>query len=110
LEDKHEHTNWIVKHGLRSLVKAGDVRVFPLLGYAAAPDLVASDIKLNKQRIAVGDALTFSYALTANQTQNVVVDYVIYFMKANGKLAPKVFKLKNMILVANNCHHKKLFI
>jgi len=30
-----------------------------------------------------------------------VVDYVIYFMKANGKLAPKVFKLKNIALAAN---------
>lgn len=102
LEDRHGHTNWIVKHGLRSLVKAGDARVFPLLGYAAAPDLVASDIKLNKKRITVGDALTFSCALTAaNRAQNVVVDYVVYFMKANGKLAPKVFKLKNMVLVAD---------
>lgn len=102
LDDKHTHTDWIVKHALRSLVKAGDVRVFPLLGYAAVADVVASDIKLNKKRVVMGDSITFSCALTAaNHTQNVVVDYVVYFMKANGKLAPKVFKLKNIALAAN---------
>lgn len=102
LGDAHQHSDWIVKHALRSLVKAGDVRVFPLLGYAATPDVAASEIKLNKKRIAMGDAVNFSCVITAgNQAQNLVVDYVVYFMKANGKLAPKVFKLKNTMLGAN---------
>lgn len=102
LGDAHQHSDWIVKHALRSLVKAGDVRVFPLLGYAATPEVTASEIKLNKKRISMGDAISFSCVITAGeQTQNLVVDYVVYFMKANGKLAPKVFKLKNMMLGAN---------
>lgn len=102
LGDAHQHSNWIVKHALRSLVKAGDVRVFPLLGYAAAPQITASEIKLNKKRVTMGDAISFSCVITAGeQAQNLVVDYVVYFMKANGKLAPKVFKLKNIILGAN---------
>lgn len=102
LGNDHQHSNWIVKHALRSLVKAGDVRVFPLLGYAAAPDVAASEITLNKKRIALGDTLSFSCEITARgQAQNLVVDYVIYFMKANGKLTPKVFKLKNIVLAAN---------
>lgn len=102
LTDSHEYTNWIVKHALRSLVKAGDVRVFPLLGYAAKPTAVASEIQLNKKKIAVGDSITFSCVITGGEkAQNVVVDYVVYFVKASGKLAPKVFKLKNIILAEN---------
>ncbi|MEN0038283.1 MAG: hypothetical protein AAGC78_14500 [Cellvibrio sp.] len=102
LGDAHQHSDWIVKHALRSLVKAGDMRVFPLLGYAATPEVTASEIKLYKKRISMGDAISFSCVITAGeQTQNLVVDYVVYFMKANGKLAPKVFKLKNMMLGAN---------
>ena len=98
----HQHSDWIVKHALRSLVKVGDARVFPLLGYAAAPAVVASEIKLNKKRITMGDMVNFSCDITAiGQAQNLVVDYVIYFMKANGKLAPKVFKLKNILLAEN---------
>jgi 3-methyladenine DNA glycosylase AlkC len=102
LLDSHGDTAWIVKHALRSLVKAGDVRVFPLLGYAAKPAVAASEIQLDKQKIAVGDSISFSCAITGEKkAQNLVVDYVIYFMKANGKLAPKVFKLKNIMLAAN---------
>jgi 3-methyladenine DNA glycosylase AlkC len=102
LDDKNTHTDWIVKHALRSLVKAGDARVFPLLGYAAKPNASVSEIQLNKQRIAVGDSMEFSCAITAgNKPQSLVVDYVVHFMKANGKLAAKVFKLKNIVLAAN---------
>ena len=32
LADGYHHSDWIVRHALRSLVKAGDQRVFPLLG------------------------------------------------------------------------------
>lgn len=102
LKDSNEHTDWIVKHALRSLVKAGDVRVFPLLGYAAKPSVAVSYITLSKKRIAIGDSIGFSCTITGGKiAQNLVVDYVIYFMKANGKLAPKVFKLKNIVLAAN---------
>lgn len=102
LADSHEHTDWIVKHALRSLVKAGDVRVFPLLGYAAKPSVFVSEIQLDKKVVALGESISFSCALTGGKkAQNLVVDYVIYFMKANGKLAPKVFKLKNITLAEN---------
>jgi 3-methyladenine DNA glycosylase AlkC len=102
LQDSHEHTNWIVKHALRSLVKAGDVRVFPLLGYAAKPTAIVSEIQLDKKKIVVGESIQFSCTLSGgNKAQNLVVDYVVYFMKSNGKLAPKVFKLKNILLAAD---------
>lgn len=101
LADSHQHTHWIVKHSLRSLVKAGDVRVFPLLGYAAKPNVVLNGLQLDKDKIAVGDSVGFSCVITGgNKPQNLVVDYIVYFMKSNGKLAPKVFKLKNIVLAA----------
>lgn len=102
LIDSNAHTEWIVKHALRSLVKAGDARVFPLLGYAANASVVVSAIQLDKKKIQVGDSINFSCTITGgNRAQNLVVDYAIYFMKANGKLAPKVFKLKNIALACN---------
>lgn len=102
LGNQHEHTHWIVKHALRSLVKAGDVRVFPLLGYAATPNVTVNEMQLDKQQIAVGETIKFSCVITGGKkAQNLVVDYVVYFVKANGKLAPKVFKLKNIALAAH---------
>lgn len=102
LSDANHHTRWIVKHALRSLIKAGDARAFPLLGYGAASAVTVNDLAVNKTTIAVGEVLEFSCRITGGITpQNMVVDYVIYFMKANGKLAAKVFKLKNIALMAN---------
>lgn len=102
LTDSCEHTNWIVKHALRSLVKAGDARVFPLLGYAAQPRITVSDIRLDKATVALGESLEFTFTMIGDdKTNNVVVDYIVYFMKANGQLAPKVFKLKNITLAKN---------
>lgn len=102
MADSNEHTDWIVKHALRSLVKAGDVRVFPLLGYAAKPNVRVGEIQLEKKQIKLGDSIEFSCALSGGKsTQNLVVDYTVYFMKANGKLVPKVFKLKNILLAKN---------
>lgn len=98
----HERTNWIIKHALRSLVKAGDARVFPLLGYDVKPSIRLSDIVLDKHQVTMGDSISFSCELIAGEVaQKVVVDYKIYFRRANGKLTAKVFKLKNLILEKN---------
>lgn len=100
LADAHEHTQWIVRHALRSLVKAGDPRVFPLLGHTAEPRVQVTDLRLNKTIINLGDTLALDCELTAGDVaQSIVVDYVIYFRKASGKLSSKVFKLKNLTLL-----------
>lgn len=102
LSEGEKNTDWIVKHALRSLVKAGDARVFPLLGYTEKPKVAISAINLSHKRIVPGESIEFSFVVTGNQkAQRLVIDYVVYFMKANGKLAAKVFKLKNILLAAN---------
>jgi 3-methyladenine DNA glycosylase AlkC len=98
-EKKDSKTDWIIKHALRSLIKAGDSRAFPLLGYTKSAITKIKSITLNQTRIRLGDTLEFSFTIIGGkETQQVVIDYVIYFMKANGKLAPKVFKLKNVTI------------
>ena len=43
--------------------------------------------------MTLGDSLTVSLSLTGNdQPQKLLIDYVMHFMRANGKLSPKVFK------------------
>lgn len=102
LADDNVNTNWIVKHALRSLIKAGDARVFPLLGYTENPTVSLSEIVLTNNRINQGEAIGFSCSISGGKkAQTLVIDYVIYFMKANGNLARKVFKLKNIELAAS---------
>lgn len=94
--------NWIVRHATRTLVKDGNPQVFPLLGYTSDPEIATTEIALASDSITLGDSLQLSTKITSTSTekQSFVIDYAIHFMKANGKLAPKVFKWKNVTIAA----------
>ena len=97
------HLQWVIKHATRSLIKSGHPEVFSLLGYTKKPLISVSQLKLSSNNIAMGEALCFQFAITSEvqKIQNLVVDFAIHFVKANGEKRPKVFKLKNVELKAN---------
>lgn len=96
-------TQWVIKHATRSLIKSGNQDAFALLGFTQKTSLALSEINLSSQNIIIGDTIHFDFELvsTTNKTQNLVVDYAIHFMKANNKHRAKVFKLKTLVLKAN---------
>ncbi|WP_417523846.1 hypothetical protein [Marinovum sp.] len=90
---------WITRHALRTLIKQGHPGALDLLGYhAEAP--VTVEIALPSEAIAKGAPLVFDLRLSAPEDVPVLIDYVIWFRKADGRLAPKVFKLKQTQLTA----------
>lgn len=95
-------TQWIIHHAARTLVKQGNKDVLALLGFDSRIGITVSKIQLDKPVVKIGGDLNFSFELKSKskQAQNLVIDYSIYYVKANGKLAPKVFKLTNKILNA----------
>lgn len=95
-------TRWIIGHASRTLIKRGHPEALALLGYPAGPALQVQNLKLEKPAVRLGEHLRFSFDVRseADQPQNLMIDYVVYFMKANGKLAPKVFKLAKKKLKA----------
>ncbi len=105
LEDASEERRWIVSHATRTLVKAGHPRVWGLLGFTKRPKIEASEMRVEcagstRPHIRVGEELTFEVELssTASCSQRLAVDYVVHYMKSNGKTKPKVFKLKTVDL------------
>ncbi len=99
--DAGEERRWLINHALRSLVKAGDRRALAILGYG--PTTVELEkLALHPMALEFGQELTFSFSLrnVGDEAQNLMVDFVMHFRKANGKTAPKVFKLKKMKLAA----------
>ncbi|EGG99743.1 DNA alkylation repair enzyme [gamma proteobacterium IMCC2047] len=99
LEQPCNETQWIVRHATRTLVKQGDPEVFPLLGYTTKPQLDVT-LTLTRHQLAIGENQTLQIQLKskAPQSQNLLLDYAIHFMKANGQLSAKVFKLKTLTL------------
>jgi 3-methyladenine DNA glycosylase AlkC len=92
---------WIIRHALRSLVKRGDAGALRVLGFASAPKIKVSAVQLSPARVRVGNTLRFSFALTSRSktSQELLVDYAVHFVKANGAQKPKVFKLKKLVLL-----------
>lgn len=84
---------WMTRHALRTLIKQGHDGALALLGYRQDVPLTA-DLRVQETQIAKGAPLVFSAQLSADQPLPVLVDYVIWFRKSDGSLAPKVFKLK----------------
>jgi 3-methyladenine DNA glycosylase AlkC len=90
-----EGTAWITRHSLRTLIKSGHMEALDLLGYQAGSGLTVRAFQLGSDTIQVGDSLSFAFEIesAADAAQDLMIDYIVYFVKANGKRAPKVFKL-----------------
>ena len=97
-----EGTQWLIRHAARTLVKQGNKDVLAVLGFASKIGITVSKIQLDRPIVKMGGDLNFSFEIKSNSksAQNLVIDYIIHHVKANGKLAPKVFKLTKKTLKA----------
>jgi len=91
---KHPHTDWIVKHGCRTLLKRDYPAIMELFGFLPNQHIRAGELQLSRETIAIGEELELSFVLhnDAATTQNVRIDYEMQFVKANGQQAPKRFR------------------
>lgn len=100
-EDKPE-IRAIITHALRTLVKKGDPAALELLGYDSSEGAAVnvSGLTVAPQVIPIGGTISLSFELESlgDEPQNLMIDYVVYHMRANGKQTPKVFKLTKKVL------------
>jgi len=91
---------WIVKHALRSLVKAGHPGALELMGAGAPPKIRLDHVRITPKRVAIGGRVecTCDLVSAARTAQDLLIDYVVHYVKADGRTSPKVFKLKRVAL------------
>lgn len=89
---------WMNKHALRTLVKQGNPKALKFLGFNPNPKIEVSQFVLNPPQLKRGQSIEFSFGVKALRDEELVVDYVIDFVKANGKVSPKVHKIKQLSL------------
>lgn len=99
--DKNPNTDWVVKHALRGLIKAGDSRALAIIGFKKPNNLTAK-LDVKPVKIKIGESLTVSASVEnrSSRRQELLIDYVVHY---NGKLGgerPKVFKWKTIGLAA----------
>jgi len=106
---KHEHTDWIVKHACRTLLKQGNREVLAIFGYDDVNAVKTTDFKLEKKSISIGDDLTFSFTISVKEATKVRLEYGIDYVKSTGKRNRKIFQISEPSLKANEkkCYTKK---
>jgi len=86
---------WLVNRALRTLIKQGHPEALGLLGFGGQTQIQVKSLTLSPTVIQMGETLAFAFEIEsqADIAQDLMIDYIVYFMKANGTRAPKVFKL-----------------
>jgi 3-methyladenine DNA glycosylase AlkC len=87
----------VVRHGLRTLVKRGDRRALELFGATTTTTFELVDLVLDRDEVAIGEAITFSFTLALPRDSrtggDAIIDYRVHYAGVRGMKAPKVFKL-----------------
>ncbi|RYD74859.1 MAG: DNA alkylation repair protein, partial [Verrucomicrobiaceae bacterium] len=94
------HTAWIAKRALRTLIKQGDRRALAVIGAGNRPEVVVHDFAVTPREVRLGDRIRLSLRLESQsaETQRLVVDYTVHYVKKSGVTSGKVFKLKELTL------------
>ena len=86
---------WVVRHGLRTLIKRGDPHALGLVG--ATPDALIRLVSftVDPAVVSIGEAVTFrsTVELDGAEPAEAVIDYRVHYVGANGLRRPKVFKM-----------------
>ncbi len=88
----------LVRHGLRFLIKRGDVGALDALGVGHAVALDVRAARVVPARARIGDKVRIEAELhnPTSQPQRVLADLKVHYVKAHGGAAPKVFKLQTL--------------
>ncbi|MDX9732466.1 MAG: DNA alkylation repair protein, partial [Bdellovibrionales bacterium] len=91
---------WITRHALRTLIKKGDPAALALIGIKRDIKISVKKLKTDRASYRIGDKLEFSFEIVSTHTkpQDLVIDYIVHYVKSNGATSPKVFKFKTLTL------------
>jgi 3-methyladenine DNA glycosylase AlkC len=84
---------WLIRHGLRTLVKQGHEGALAVLGYGrGSPAETAVGVGSDVVVIGGRQSIVISITNPTDEALAIAVDYRVHFVKANGGSSPKVFK------------------
>ncbi|PKB15854.1 DNA alkylation repair protein [Flavobacterium sp. 5] len=101
-----KETDAIIKHACRTLLKQGNIDILKHFGLDSSKVAVAN-FKIATPKVTIGNALEFSFFVQNNddKPQTIRLEYAIYYLRQNGQLSKKVFKISERILESNQSLH-----
>ena len=94
-----DETRWIIRHALRTLIKAGDSAALALIGYKPV-ELSNVSLQLTPKQVKIGDEITARLRLETRggSAQALLIDWVMHYARKGGASSRKVFKGKTVEL------------
>ncbi len=89
-----KETDAMIKHACRSLLKKGHPDILEFYGLNHS-QLEVTDFIIETPEVATGEYVTFSFQIHNHDTiaRYIRLEYTLYYLKNNGTLAGKVFKI-----------------
>lgn len=89
-----KETDAIIKHACRSLLKSGHPEILSFYGLDAN-QLSVTEFKIETPKINIGGEVEFSFIIKNEDKidRYIRLEYTLYYLKNNGGLAGKVFKI-----------------
>jgi 3-methyladenine DNA glycosylase AlkC len=103
-QGKLDETDWVIKHGSRTLLKQGHAEAMGVFGFDAVKNINIKDFKIVTPKVKVGEFLEFEFKLLNNSAEkaNIRLEYGLYYQKANGTLSKKVHKISEKEYAENS--------
>ena len=103
-----KETDALVKHACRTLLKKGDSEVLKIFGFDSS-FMELSHFKVLTPEVRVGGQLEFSFSISNKDSKSRIVrlEYGLYYLKQNGSLSKKVFKISEREMERGNTYEIK---
>lgn len=94
---KSEATDKLLKHACRTLLKQGNTEALGIFGFSSKVNASIGKFEIRNSKLRIGETLLFDFTLKneGKKSQQLRLEYVVYFMKNNGKHSKKVFQLSS---------------
>jgi len=98
-----QQTDWLIKHACRTLLKQGQAEVMVLFGFPNPEHIEIAEFD-TQNAVKMGENLEFSFRLASRQQAlgKLRLEYAIGFLKKNGHLSRKVFKISESEVKGNS--------
>jgi 3-methyladenine DNA glycosylase AlkC len=89
-------TDWIVRHALRTLLKAGSTRALALLGVAEQERVRVEKLTLDRTTLPIGEELHYQFTLHVDGEMpcQVRLELAVDYVTSRGQLSRKVFAVR----------------
>lgn len=90
-----KQTDWIIKHGSRTLLKQGNLDALDIFGLQQKVKVEVKNVKVAPNKIKIGESTLLNFSIVSKEKNPIKlrVEYGVYYVKANASTSRKLFKI-----------------